>query len=172
MNFVLRPWKIDDLESLLRFANNFEIAKNMTNQFPFPYTEENGRNFIMSATKEAPFHILAIDISGEAAGGIGIHPKADIQCKNAELGYWLAQPYWGQGIATRAIIQMVNYGFENWDISRIYARPFGTNIASQKALEKSGFILEGKFEGSLFKNGEYLDELIYAIRRDKWETNH
>ncbi|SRR5258705_13468987 len=167
MNFTLRPWTIDDLESLVKFANNFDIAKNMTDQFPFPYTIEKGKLFIATATKEPPFHIMAIDINGEAVGGIGIHPQSDIQCKNAELGYWLAQPYWGHGIMSKAIIQMVDYGFQTWDINRIFARPFGTNIASQKALEKAGFIMEGRFEKSFYKNGQYLDELVYAVRRNK-----
>jgi [ribosomal protein S5]-alanine N-acetyltransferase len=165
MDFKLRPWQTSDLSSLVRYANNFNIAKNMTDQFPHPYSSENGKTFIEMATSSSPPHILAIEINGEACGGIGIHPQKDIQRKNAELGYWLAEPYWGKGIISRAISRIVEYGFTHWDINRIFARPFGTNLASQKALEKAGFNLEAKFERSLIKNGEYLDELIYAIRR-------
>ena len=165
MTFTLRTWALNDLDALVKFANNFEIAKNMTDQFPHPYTAENGKNFIGMATKDSPLHIFAIDINGQASGGIGIHPQSDIQRKNAELGYWLAQSFWGQGIITQAIIQMVDYGFKMFDINRIFARPFGTNIASQRALEKAGFTLEGQFEKSLIKNGDYVDELIYAVRR-------
>jgi RimJ/RimL family protein N-acetyltransferase len=165
MNFTLRPWTINDLNSLVKYANNPEIAGRLTNKFPYPYTEENGRNFIEFATKNTPRNIMAIDINGEAVGGIGIHPQDDVQCKNAEMGYWLAQPFWGNGIITEAIKKMIVYGFENFDLNRIYARPFGTNIASQKVLEKAGFKLEGRFEKTLFKNGEYLDELIYAVRK-------
>ncbi len=62
---------------------------------------------------------------------------------------------------------MVEYGFKNFEIDRIFARPFGTNIASQKALEKAGFVLEAQFEKTILKNGEYLDELIYAVRRQQ-----
>ncbi len=167
MNFTLRPWRDDDLTSLVRFANNFNIAKNMTDQFPHPYTEENGRMFIEFAGKGDPVNIFTIDINGQASGGIGLHLQTDIQRKNAELGYWLAEPYWGHGIITKAIKHMVEYGFKTWDISRIYARPFGTNIGSQKALEKAGFTLEARLDQSLFKNGEYLDELVYAVRRGK-----
>src|SRR5437868_1614384 len=165
MPFTLRPWKMEDLGSLVKYANNFEIAKFLTDRFPHPYTEESGKMFIESATNDFPFNIFAIDIGGEASGGIGLHLQNDIYSKNAELGYWLAQPYWGKGITTSAVKQMVQYGFDTWDISRIFARPFGTNKGSQKVLEKAGFTLEGKFEKTLFKNGEYVDELIYAIRR-------
>jgi ribosomal-protein-alanine N-acetyltransferase len=165
MKFTLRPWTSADLDSLVRHANNPDIAKNLTNKFPYPYTTEHGKNFIEFATKNTPRNILAIDINGEAVGGIGVHPQEDVQCKNAELGYWLAEPFWGNGIITKAIEQMVGYGFKNFDITRIYARPYGTNVASQRVLEKAGFVLEGRFEKTLFKNGEYLDELIYAVRR-------
>lgn len=167
MNFTLRPWTIDDLDSLVKYANNYEIAKNMTDKFPFPYSIENGKNFIAFATQNPPFNILAIDINNEAVGGIGIHPQTDIHCKNAELGYWLAEPFWGHGIITKAITQMVDHGFKTWDINRIFAKPFGTNIGSQRVLEKACFILEGRFEKSLFKNGEYIDELVYAVRLSK-----
>ena len=63
----------------------------------------------------------------------------------------------------------MDFAFETYDIDRVFARPFGTNIASHKVLEKNNFTLEGRFERVLYKNGEYLDELIYAIRRKNWE---
>jgi Acetyltransferases, including N-acetylases of ribosomal proteins len=165
MTFSLRPWTISDLDSLVKYANNINIAKFMTDQFPHPYTYENGKAFIQFATSSTASKIFAIDINGEAVGGIGIHPQTDIQRKNAELGYWLAEPFWGQGIMTRAIPQMVDFTFHNFDINRIFARPFGTNKASQKVLEKTGFVVEASFEKTYFKNGHYEDELIYALRR-------
>ena len=133
MLFKLREWQQSDLVSLVKYANNANIAKNMTNGFPHPYTLENGQNFLnMAITNNKT--IKCIEINNEASGGIGLHLQNDIQCKNAELGYWLAEPFWGKGIVTDAIKQMVNYGFDNFDINRIYARPFGTNLASQKLL--------------------------------------
>ncbi len=165
MNFILRPWSINDLDNLVLYANNSNIAKFMNDGFPHPYTKESGEAFIVFANKDNPVHIFAIDLDGEAIGGIGLHPKLDVDRKNAELGYWLAEPYWGKGIITAAIKKMVDFGFKTFDISRIFARPFGTNIGSQKVLEKAGFILEATFKKTLYKNGEYLDELIYAIRK-------
>jgi [ribosomal protein S5]-alanine N-acetyltransferase len=165
MNFKLRPWAETDLDSLVKYANNYNIAKNMADVFPHPYTEAQGIAFIQMTAKSNPPNILAIEVEGEAAGGIGIHPQSDIYRKNAELGYWLAEPFWGRGIVSEAVKQMVRYGFEHWDITRIFARPFGPNTASQKVLEKAGFILEARLEKTFYKNGEYLDELIYAVRR-------
>ena len=165
MDFTLRPWTHEDLKSLVKYANNNAIAKNMTDQFPHPYTEESGRTFITFATKDSPIHIFAIEVKGEAVGGIGIHPQQDIARKNAELGYWLGEPFWGKGVLTKAIPQLLDFAFKTFDITRVYARPFGTNIASQKVLEKSGFKLEARFEKTIFKNGSFEDELIYAVRR-------
>lgn len=165
MEFKLRPWTIADLDDLVYFANNINIAKFLTDKFPHPYTKADGENFIGHATQGDPVNIFAIEVEGKAAGGIGLHPSSDISRINAELGYWLAEPYWGNGIVTKAIIQIVEYGFKNFDINRIFARPFGNNIASQKVLQKAGFTLEARFEKTILKNGEYLDELFYAVRK-------
>ena len=118
------------------------------------------------ATIDDPTHIFAIDIDGHAVGGIGIHSQSDIFRKNAELGYWLAEPFWGKGIMTTAVKEMLEYSFNNFEINRVFARPFGNNVGSQKVLEKAGFVLEARLSKVLFKNGEYLDELIYAVRRE------
>ncbi|MBT8393389.1 MAG: GNAT family N-acetyltransferase [Bacteroidia bacterium] len=167
MAFSIRPFVANDIESLMEYANNPKIAANLTNQFPYPHTREDGEAFITKASQLDPPTIFTIDIEGNACGGIGLHVQSDIFIKNAELGYWLAEPYWGQGIMTKAVKHIVDYGFKNLDITRIFARPFGQNIASQKVLRNAGFVLEGKFKNTIFKNGEYLDELIYAVRKTK-----
>ncbi|MBK8699575.1 MAG: GNAT family N-acetyltransferase [Saprospiraceae bacterium] len=164
-NFSLRPFNLDDAVTLSGYANNVNVAKFLNDAFPHPYAEEDARKFIDYAMSGDPIHIFAIDIDGGASGGMGIHPQQDIMRKNAELGYWLAQPFWGQGIITSLIPLIVKYGFEYFDIDRIYARPFGNNPASQRVLEKCGFQLEARIQGNIYKQGEVLDELIYAIRR-------
>jgi len=165
LDFKLRPWNIDDLDSLVKYANNPNIGSNLSDGFPYPYTKESGLAFIEKAISQDPVNIMAIEIRGEASGGIGIHRQTDIFSMNAELGYWLAQTYWGNGIMTNAIIEMIKYGFEKFDIQRIFARPFGRNIGSQRVLEKAGFKLEAKFEKTIYKNGQYEDEWVYAVRR-------
>ncbi|NQT77448.1 MAG: GNAT family N-acetyltransferase [Bacteroidetes bacterium] len=165
MDFRLRPWDFDDINSLVKHANNTKIAENLTNQFPNPYEFENGESFIQMTLKDSPTRIFAIEINGEASGAIGLHSQTDIHIKNMELGYWLAEIYWGKGIMTKAVKQIVDYGFKTFEIDRIFARPFGTNISSRKVLEKTGFKLEAKFERTIFKNGKYLDELVYAFRK-------
>ena len=169
MDFKLRSWSIDDREALTRNANNRLIAKFMTDGFPHPYNEADAERFIEMATSNTPANILCIEVDGEASGGIGIHPQADIHRMNAELGYWLAEHHWGKGIITKAIKEMVDYAFTSWDFQRIYAIPYGTNIGSQRVLEKAGFQLEATLEKTIIKNDEMLDELIFAIRRKDWK---
>lgn len=164
MKFTLRPFTNEDLTNIVKYADNPKVANNLTNTFPNPYTKEAGGKLLKFASSHDPIRIKAIDVNGEMVGAIGIHPQSDIMCKNAELGYWLGEPFWGKGIMTEVLRQIVKYGFENFDISRIFARPYGSNIGSQKVLEKAGFKLEGKFEKTIFKNGKYEDELIYAVR--------
>jgi [ribosomal protein S5]-alanine N-acetyltransferase len=163
MEFKLRPFKETDLKSLVKYANNPKVASNLTDRFPHPYTEEAGRSFIAMAMSHQPTQIMTIDIDGEASGGIGLHPGEDVYRMNAELGYWVAEPYWGHGIATRAVKQMIEYGFKHLPITRIYARPFSPNIASQKVLEKAGMKKEAVLKNAFFKNGQYCDEIIYSI---------
>jgi len=155
---------MSDLESLVTYADNIKIASNLTNKFPHPYTRESGESFINFAMT-GPALIQAIDINGAACGGIGIHPQDDVYEKNAELGYWLAEPYWGKGIITKAIKLITPMGFDKFDITRIFARPYGSNIASQKALEKADYKLEAKLHQTFYKSGRFEDELIYAVRK-------
>jgi RimJ/RimL family protein N-acetyltransferase len=165
MQFELRLFLLSDLPSLIKHANNYNIAKNLSNKFPFPYTQDDGIAFINYALSATPQEIFAIVVNGTVAGSIGVHPQADFYCKNAEIGYWIAEEYWGQGIVPEAIKLMVSYGFKTFNITRIYARTFDTNIKSQRVLEKNGFKLEAELKETFYKNGTIYDEMIYGIRK-------
>lgn len=163
--YLLREWRMEDLNSLVKYANNPHIADYLTDRYPHPYGMKDGIKFIKMASSQNPGRIFAIEIEGHAAGAIGLEPREDIHRLNAELGYWLAEPFWGRGIMTAVIKEMVDYGFKTFEINRIYARPFGSNQASHRVLEKAGFRLEARLEQVLVKNGRFEDELIYAIRK-------
>lgn len=163
MDYKLRPWRKDDLESLYKHACNENITKFMTDGFP--NTMDKCKNFLEFATNNDTVLYFAIEINGLAVGGIGVSPGSDIKRRNAELGYWLSEDYWGKGIMTKAIKEIIQTAFNRFDIDRIYAAPFESNTASHRILEKTGFKLEARFEKTIYKNGIYLDELIYAIRR-------
>jgi RimJ/RimL family protein N-acetyltransferase len=165
LEFRLRPFAEADAAQLSLYANNEEIARNLTNAFPHPYTLENAQQFIAMTLSAETIHVFGIEVNGQIAGGMGIHPQSDIMCKNAELGYWLAQPFWGRGITSALVKDIITYGFQHFDITRIFARPFGSNEASQRVLEKVGFVLEARIKENIYKWDRYEDELIYGIRK-------
>jgi RimJ/RimL family protein N-acetyltransferase len=166
MEIVLRPWKTSDIDDLARHANNYNIARNLMDRFPHPYTKTDALGFIQMANEHTPPMMLAITHNDEPIGGIGIHPLQDIYRRNAEMGYWLAEHMWGKGIITIAIGRMVDYAFTHFNINRIFAKPFPYNTGSIRALEKNGFVLEARFYKTVLKEDQEFDELVYAIRKE------
>ncbi len=161
---MLRPWAETDLHSIVKYAGNPKITRFMSDGFLNVSSPEGAKKFIAFANSATDRIYRAIELDGEAVGGIGVSVLSDIYRKNAELGYWLAEPFWGKGIMSQAIPAIINEAFEILDIKRIFAKPFHTNFASHRVLEKSGFKLETIFEKTVFKDGEYLDEYIFGIR--------
>lgn len=160
---VLRPWRMDDAPAVAKYADNPDIAKNMRDGFPNPYSLEDAERFLTMATGEGPALLLAIEIDGEACGGIGVHPFTDVYRKTAEIGYWLAEPFWGRGIVTEAVRALVPVVFDRFDIIRIQAGVYSSNPASMRVLEKAGFEREAVHKNAIFKGGELLDEVVFVL---------
>jgi len=160
---ILRGWSAADVPSLVRFANNPLIATTLRDGFPSPYTSRDAERFIALATApDSRNLVLAIEVDGQACGGIGIHPLEDIYRRTAEIGYWLAEPYWGRGIMTDAVRAIVPVAFDRYDLARIQAGIFSNNAASMRVLEKSGFIREAVHKDAVTKNGVTMDEVMFA----------
>ena len=158
----VRPWRKSDLDALLRYANNPKIAANLRDQFPHPYTRRDANEYLNYVrTMDVPMS-FAIEYVGEAMGGIGFKLGADIARLSVEMGYWLGEPFWGRGIATRAVRASSEWAFESYKVVRIFATVFSQNAASIRVLEKSGFTLEGTLRRSAIKNGVILDQLMFA----------
>jgi RimJ/RimL family protein N-acetyltransferase len=159
----LRPWSAKDVYSLANFANNGHIAMYLRDTFPYPYTIKDAEFFISQvASTDNSQIILAIDINGSAVGSIGVHLLSDVYRKSAEIGYWLSEKYWGQGIVTEALGSLVDHVFTKYDIYRIYAAVFETNLASMRVLEKCGFVRESIHRKAVIKNNVIMDEYIYT----------
>lgn len=165
MDYILRRWQDSDKPSLIKHANNRKIAMYLRNGFTHPYTQETA-DFFLNLVKENPDQpLFAIIVNGEAIGGVGLHPQKDVYCKNAEIGYWISEDYWGKGIMTKAVAEILDYGWKHLEIDRVVAIIFGTNKGSARVAEKCGFTLEATLSKTIYKFGLYEDELIYAIRR-------
>ncbi|KXS41999.1 MAG: acetyltransferase, ribosomal protein N-acetylase [Methanolobus sp. T82-4] len=171
--FTLRPWEENDAKRLAFIANNRKISCYLRDGFPHPYTIDDAKGFIYLARQpEVDFAGVAIEIEGVLAGSIGAYPKEDVHRKNMEVGYFLGEDYWGRGIMSDIIRCMLQYLFENFDIVRVYAEPFASNMPSRRVLEKAGFRLEGVLKNSIIKDDVVQDSCIYAILKDEFEEKY
>ncbi len=158
----LWPWSENDVAALSKYANNRNIWLNMRDDFPHPFTLERARAFVRMAAAQKPVTFYAIATPAEAIGGIGITLNSDVHRLTAELCYWLAEPFWGQGIISEAVAKFTDFMFARLNLVRIYAEPYETNAGSGRVLEKAGFILEGTLRASVVKEGQILNQLMYA----------
>jgi RimJ/RimL family protein N-acetyltransferase len=163
---TLRRWQPGDEESLVRHANNYNIWRNVRDRFPHPYTMEDAQEWIRMAGEEDPQTNFAIVVRGQAAGGIGLVLKDDIYRCGAEIGYWLGEQFWGRGIMTEAVRGVTEWGFETFGLSRIYAGVLEWNPASMRVLEKAGYTFEARLRKAITKEGQVIDEFIYAVIRE------
>lgn len=171
MRIEIGPWQIrsfrhDDVEALARNANNRNVSRNLRDHFPYPYERSNARDWIEFATNQDPQTNFAIASQSELVGGIGITLQSDVNRRSAEVGYWLGQAHWGQGIATEALKAITEWAFAEFDLVRLYGEVFEWNPASGRVLENAGYELEGRLRRSIVKEGQIIDALLYAKVRD------
>jgi ribosomal-protein-alanine N-acetyltransferase len=168
MECKIREWQIEDAENLASVINNKKIQDNLRDGLPYPYTVENAKEYItsmLSADKEETY-AFAITVDDKAIGSIGVFRCNNIHFRSAEMGYYIAESYWGKGIGTSAVKQTCKYIFEHTDIIRIFAEPFAYNTASCHILEKAGFQCEGILRKNALKNGVILDMKMYALIKE------
>ncbi len=168
MDFILRPWRREDAAAVAEYANNEKIARNLRDVFPYPYTLADAESFVDSCLgADGSCQLFrAIEVEGRAAGSIALCRGGDVYTLAAELGYWLAEDFWGQGIMAQAVRQICAEGFARWGgLVRIHAEPFAHNAGSRRVLEKAGFTLEGIMRQSIVKGGRVGDSCMYALLR-------
>ena len=168
MKIQIRKWELADAKDLATALSNRKILDNLRDGLPYPYTEQDGKDFIaaMLAADENSTFAFAITLDGKVIGSICAFRQENIHKHTAELGYYIAEEHWGKGIMTEAVKQLCDYVFSHTDMIRIYAEPFAYNIGSQRVLEKAGFQYEGTLRNNAVKNGKILDMKMYSILRD------
>lgn len=169
MEFILRKWKKEDAKEIAQAANNPNVAKNLRNIFPCPYSLEDGIWYVNDCiANEGKNQITrAIEVDKKAVGSIGIFVKDDVYEKSAELGYWLSEDYWRKGIMSKAVELICKEAFQTFDIIRIFAEPFDDNLGSKGVLEKAGFTYEGTMRNGIYKNGIIHSYCIYSLLREE-----
>ena len=165
MKCRIRKWELSDAKDLAAALSNKKVQDNLRDGLPYPYTEQDGKEFIsaMLSADESETFAFAITVDNMVIGSISIFRQGNIHRQTAELGYYIAEEYWGKGIMTEAVKQICEYVFAKSDIIRIYAEPFAYNIASCRVLEKVGFQYEGTLRSNAVKNGKVIDMEMYSL---------
>ena len=161
--FSIRSWQHTDALYLDQYANDKDIWLNLRDRFPYPYTPRDAQEWIQFVTSLQPETNFALAVNGQAVGGIGVILGEDIGRCSAEVGYWIGKLYWGKGIVSEALPCFTSYIFVRFGLIRIFAVPFTHNQASIRVLEKAGYQWEGIMRKSAIKNGEVLDQALYAF---------
>ena len=165
MYISLRPWSIEDAATLTAYFNNINIWNNLRDYIPHPYKMDDAVKFISDQSQLIPTLNFAILNEQEIVGGIGLILQEDVYKMNVELGYWVAEPFWGTGIATISVGLMTQYIFETFAINRVVAEVFDNNKASMRVLEKNGYYLESVRRKGILKNDILIDDFVWVKQR-------
>jgi ribosomal-protein-alanine N-acetyltransferase len=165
--YQIRSYELKDKFALTKYANNKNVSQHLRDSFPFPYTEKDATKWLNLTCIQNPELNFAIATKEELIGGIGLMLQPDVYRYSAEVGYWLAEPFWGKGIATKALIAFTRYALNKFDLRRIFAGVFEGNAASIKVLENADFIFEGRLRKAVFKGGIFKDQLMYSILQEE-----
>ncbi len=159
----LRAWREDDVPELVRLADDRLVWQQLRDAFPHPYTIEAGRGWVAFASGQNPVTSFAVECGGVLVGGAGYTPGQDVERVGAEVGYWIGRPYWGRGLATAAVRELINVIAGRRGFTRLFALPFAANAASCRVLEKAGFTLDAVLRRSAIKDGRVVDQCLYSL---------
>jgi RimJ/RimL family protein N-acetyltransferase len=160
--FLLRAWRQDDLESLLHHADDPRVPRGLSDRFPHPYTRADGEAFLSGRVVDLAHPVFAIEIGGEACGGIAARPHAGERAHGAELGYWLGSAHWGHGHMTRVVAAYLAWVVPALSLHRLDANVLDTNPASARVLEKNGFVEEGRRRDAIRKHDGLHDLRLFG----------
>ncbi len=158
---VVRTYRPGDAPSLARNGDNRKIWLKLRDRFPQPFTVESAEWYIDHCVATGA-RSYAIEVDGVAIGGIGIHPREDVERLSGEIGYWIGESYWGRGIMTSAVRLLTDWALAETELIRVFALPFATNGPSCRVLEHAGYALEGTLRKAAIKDGKVLDQHLYA----------
>jgi ribosomal-protein-alanine N-acetyltransferase len=170
---MLRPLALTDAADIQRLAAAREVAET-TLSIPHPYTDGYAEEWIRSQMKDfenrrAANFIILLRKKTEVCGVIGLILQPEHL--HAELGYWIGVPYWNQGYGTEAARALIDFGFKQLKLKRIYAYHFSRNLASGRILQKVGMTEEGCLRQHIRKWNRFEDLICYGILREEWQKS-
>lgn len=166
---VLRTFKEEDAARIQELANNKEVASIIG--LPHPYELAHAKEWIdiqpglIEEGTEYPLAIYSKDYEA-IIGTICI--RVDKKNNQGELGYWMGRPYWGHGFATEAVKRMIDFGFSDLGLNKVWAAAITRNEGSMKVLKKAGMKQEGILRENRYVSGTYEDAAVYGVLRREY----
>ena len=169
---MLRSFTLADADDVTRLVSDYEVAKT-TLAVPHPYPTDGAAGWIAGHPAEEDRNhttfAITLKTTGELIGAITLIEKR-IHLR-AEIGYWIGRAYWGNGYATEATKAIIQFGFAERGLNRIFAHHFAENSASGRVMQKSGMTYEGTIRDCVQKDGRFIDTPMYSILRREWEAS-
>ena len=162
----IRAFHPDDEPHLIELANNERVTRYLRDHFPRPYTRRDALYWIEEGSGNELGQHFAVSLNGNCIGSVGVFWGRDEYRYGGEVGYWVGEPYWGRGYATRAVELLSEWLLANTSLLRFEARVIDRNLASMRVLEKCGFQREGIYRRAVCKRGVVHDEHVYSRLRD------
>jgi len=159
---TLRDYTKSDIDRLVYLANNENVSRYLSYAFPYPYTKLDAVWWVETGSVAKDSIAKVIEYRGKFVGGVGITNQKGWKEHSAEIGYWIGEEYWGNGIASEALSVMIDLVFSDLKYKKLFAQVLEPNKASMRVLEKCGYGLEGVLKYEVFKSGQYFDVYHYA----------
>ena len=163
---TIRPWRVEDREALIWYADDVRVAATMPQDFPSPFTFREADVWLARTVNQSPYFDFAIEVDGEAVGSISLLLGEGEHRSNGEITLWIGKDFWGRGIATEAVQAITYYGLERFDLQRVYALVFASNAAARRVFEKNEYALLGQITGGVPRQGVVMEALVYAFDAD------
>ena len=173
---LMDEFKRSDLDDLVHWFDDPEIYQR-TLRIPHPYTREHGQDWIekeiaRQSQTASPTNFAIRKTDRKLIGGFAFsNPKIENPFRS-EIGYWLAKPFWGQGIMSKVVARMSDHAFSELKYDKLIASVFEWNVGSYRVLEKNGFKLEGRLPRHFYKDGKYIDARLYGRTQDDLSLIH
>ena len=168
---ILRPWQVEDAESCYRYAKNPNIGPKAG--WPVHDSVENSREIIRTVLSAPNTFAVVLKETMEPVGSIGLmigkQSNLAIADDEGEIGYWIGEPYWGQGLIPEAVKELMRFGFEDCQLKTLWCGYFDGNEKSKRVQEKCGFhyLRSEVREWPLIQ--QTLTEHILDVTKAEWE---
>jgi len=164
---LLRALVPADAPALVTHANDREVARNLFDGFPQPYTIEAATAWATHESRSGAFGwVWGIVVDGAVVGCIGLKQASGWMRCNAEIGYWVGRSHWRRGLASDAVRQVTDWAFAAVpELTRVFAPIFAWNEGSQAVVRQCGYVREGVLPQSAIKDGAVIDRVVWASYR-------